>query len=117
MEKINAKDCEIRIVDKKAYRDFVFANDRQKYAKAFCVYGLYYNDELVQLMAFGKPRFDRNYQWEIICECSKINFSISGGTSKLWEYFLENNKCRSCIRYSYPHGSCLLYTSPSPRDS
>lgn len=105
MEKINAKECEIRIVDKKVYHDFVVANDRQKYAKAFCIYGLYYNDELVQLMALGKPRFDRNYQWEIICECSKINFSISGGTSKLWEYFLENNKCRSCIRYSHPYNS------------
>lgn len=55
MEKINAKDCEIRIVDKKVYHDFVVANDRQKYAKAFCIYGLYYNDELVQLMALGKP--------------------------------------------------------------
>lgn len=105
MIKINARDCGIRIVDKKVYHDFVITNDRQKYAKAFCIYGLYYNDELVQLMALGKPRFNRNYQWEIICECSKMNFSVRGGTLKLWNYFLENNKCRSCIRYSYPYNS------------
>lgn len=37
MDKINTKDCEIRIVDKKVCHDFVVANDKQKYTKTFCI--------------------------------------------------------------------------------
>lgn len=105
MIKINARDCEIKSINQPTYRQFVNQHHKQKYARASHIYGLFHNDELVQLMSFGKPRFNKNYQWEVIRECTKTDYSVRGGTSKLWKFFLENNKCRSCICYSYPHGS------------
>lgn len=88
MIKINARDCEIKPIDQPTYRQFVSQHHKQKYARASHIYGLFHNSELVQLMSFGKPRFNKNYQWEIIRECTKTDYSVRGGTSKLWKFFL-----------------------------
>ena len=109
--KINARECLVKELSKEVEKEFLKVNHIQGYAKSKIRYGLYYNDELVQLMSFGKPRFNKNYQWEIIRECSKKNISVRGGTSKLWKHFINDNKCRSCICYHYPHDKESLYTS------
>lgn len=103
MLKLNARDCVIKEISKDAQKDFLNTNHLQGYAKANVCYGLYFREELVQLMSFGKPRFNKNYQWEIIRDCTKKDCIVRGGVSKLWKHFLENNRCRSCICYSYPH--------------
>lgn len=48
--------------------------------------GLFYNDELVQLMTFGKPRYNKNYDWELLRLCSNPRYTIIGGTQKLWKH-------------------------------
>lgn len=53
------------------------------YAKSI---GLFYNDELVSIMLFGKPKRD----WELLRFCSKINTLVVGGDSKLFKYFILN---------------------------
>lgn len=103
MNKISAHECSIRDVSKEEQRDFLLSNHTQGYARAIKCYGLYYNDELVALMSFGKPRFNKNYQWEIIRECTKRDYVVRGATSKLWRHFIKQNSVRSCICYSYPH--------------
>lgn len=100
---IYGRECKIQEVAQNEYKEFLNTNHIQKYAAAQKVYGLFYKKQLVQLMSFGRPRFNKNYQWEIIRECTKKNYRVIGGTSKLWKYFLANNSCRSCICYSYPH--------------
>lgn len=55
-------------------------------------YGLYFEDELVQVMTFGRPRFNKNYDWELIRLCSKLNTTIVGGASKLLKQFQRLNK-------------------------
>ena len=61
--------------------------------------GLLYEDELVQVMSFGAPRFSSNYEWEIIRECSKLGYIILGGKEKLWKYFLKNFSPNNCLSY------------------
>lgn len=103
MEEIYARNCNINIVDKTNEVEFLNNNHIQGYARSFISYGLFYKNELVQLLSFGKPRFNKNYQWEIIRDCTKKDYTVIGGTSKLWQHFLENNSVRSCVCYSYPH--------------
>lgn len=103
MQKINARDCIIKELNSTIYKKFVNKNHKQGYAVATKIYGLFYSNSLIQLMSFGKPRFNKNYQWEIIRECTKKEYTVRGGTSKLWKHFLKNNSVRSCICYSYPH--------------
>jgi len=50
-------------------------------------YGLYLNDTLVSIMTFGKPRFNKTIPFELIRLCSKINYTVVGGASRLFKYF------------------------------
>lgn len=103
--KINARDCQIKDVSLEESSSFLEENHVQGKANSKVQYGLFYKNELIQLMTFSKPRFNKNYQWEIIRECTKKDYIVRGGTSKLWKHFLKNNRCHSCICYSYPHNN------------
>lgn len=46
-------------------------------------YGLYYNNELVAVATFAKPRFSNEAELELVRFCSKINTTVVGGLSKL----------------------------------
>jgi hypothetical protein len=43
------------------------------------------------LISFGKPRFNKNYSWELIRLASKLGTTVVGGASKLFNYFINNN--------------------------
>lgn len=112
MVRIRASKCEIsEIEDISIIQKFLEENHRQGYANFSKAIGLYYNEELVQVMTFGNPRFTDKYHCEIIRDCSKKNYLINGGTSKIWRYFIEHNNIRSCIVYSYPHDEHSLFTN------
>ena len=59
--------------------------------------GLYYQDELVSVMTFGKPRYNKNYQYELLRYCSSM--SVIGGAMKLFSYFLRDYTPESVISY------------------
>jgi hypothetical protein len=61
--------------------------------------GLFFKEELVQIMSFGVPRFTNEFEYEIIRECSKQGYIIFGGKEKLWSYFIKNYNPNSVISY------------------
>lgn len=61
--------------------------------------GLFDNNELVQVMTFGKPRYNKNYQYELLRLCSHSNYMIVGGAEKLFKYFVDNYNPKSVISY------------------
>lgn len=61
--------------------------------------GLYQNDELVQVMTFGKPRYNKNYQWELLRLCTKAGYYVVGGTERLFKYFIKVQNPKSIISY------------------
>lgn len=90
--RIYARKCEIRNVDRKAYHDYCRKNHLQgakSGTKDLTVYGLYYKDELVQLMSFDKPSRSKKYQWEIIRGCPGSMNHVIGGNSKLFQHFIR----------------------------
>lgn len=62
--------------------------------------GLLYDDTLVSLMTFSKPRFNTNYDYELVRYCSILGTNIVGGASKLLQYFTNIKKRASIISYS-----------------
>lgn len=52
--------------------------------------GLFYSDELVAVMTFSKPRFNKNYDWELVRYCCKKYYAVIGGASKLLKFFRSN---------------------------
>lgn len=61
--------------------------------------GLYKDEELVELMTFGKPRYNKEYQWELLRLCTNSKYRIVGGSEKLFTYFKEKFLPVSIISY------------------
>lgn len=90
-KRIFARKCEIKEVSKLEEKEFLTKNHLQNFIGSTVAYGLYYNNELLCLMTFGKPRFNYRFDWELIRLCSKIGISVIGGPSKLFKHFLNNH--------------------------
>jgi hypothetical protein len=86
--KIYARNCIVKKVEKKVEKSFLEKNHIQSYYHSAVCYGLYYDEELVQLMSFGIPRFGKKYQWELLRLSTKLNISVIGGSSKLFNRFI-----------------------------
>jgi hypothetical protein len=93
-----ARKCSIEEIDNETYKSFCNENHIQNYAAAKVKIGLFHNEELIQIMSFGKPRFNKKYEWEIVRECSK-NCGVVGGKEKLFQYFLKMYNPISIISY------------------
>ena len=81
------RKCQVKDVSSKECRLFLDENHLQGYAASRHNLGLYYNDQLVSLMTFGKPRFSNKYDWEMIRFCNRKGIRIIGGAGKLLHHF------------------------------
>lgn len=95
--RIYARKCKIVELKAKECRNFVDNSHIQGFVPTTKYYGLYYEDELVQVMSFRKTSENN---WEISRLCSKLNIQVVGGTSRLFKHFAKNNKFDSIISYS-----------------
>lgn len=80
--KIYARQCEIKEVDSKSSKEFLEKNHIQGSVNSSYRLGLFYEDELVQLITIGKSRFKKN-EYELHRMCTKLNTQVVGGFSKL----------------------------------
>lgn len=96
-EKIYARQCDIKVIDEISSKNFVEKYHFQGYAKAEITYGLFFKDELVSIMSFGKPRYNKNFQWELIRYCSSKQ--IVGGSSKLFSHFIQDKDPVNIVSY------------------
>jgi hypothetical protein len=103
--KIWARKCFVREVDKEESRKFLNLNHIQGNSMSSIKLGLFHGDELVSLMTFGKCRVILNQKknkehYELIRFVNKIGFSVIGGASKLFSYFLKKYSPENIISYS-----------------
>ena len=98
--KIFARKCIIKELKSKETEDFLNKNHLQGFCQAKINVGLFYKDELVSLMTFSKPRFNKKYEYELIRFASKRNYTVIGGASKLWKYFVNKYNPKSVITYA-----------------
>ena len=50
-------------------------------------------------MTFGKPRYNKKYQWELLRLCTRPNSFVVGGAERLYRYFLSHYAPDSIISY------------------
>ena len=86
-------------VDIKEEREFLNNYHLQGYQKSEKCLGLYYNDELVQLMSFCKSRYNSNYEWELLRLCTKYGYIVIGGPNRLLNNFISSSNPISIISY------------------
>lgn len=97
--KIGARKCSIIELSDKDYKGFVEDNHLQGYAPVKIRLGLLYEDTIVAVMSFSKPRFAKDVEWELNRYCEIIGSVIVGGKEKLLDYFEKNYHPKSLISY------------------
>lgn len=95
--RIYARNCEVKLVPKKEAVKFIDEIHLQNYAKSTINLGLYYNNELVSIMTFGKPRYSKNFDYELIRYCSSAE--VIGGPNKLFSHFVKDYSPKSVVSY------------------
>lgn len=96
-ERVFARKCEVREVDLSTTREYLNKYHLQGYAKDAIRLGLYYNNELASIMTFGKPRYNKTCEYELIRYCSSYN--VVGGAEKLFSHFLQEYAPNSIVSY------------------
>ncbi|WQJ53851.1 MAG: homing endonuclease [Wendovervirus sonii] len=102
-EKIYARKCIIKEVSGKEAKKFLDTNHIQGYVPASYKYGLFYNDELVEIITIGKTRklISGNEKClELYRLCTKKGYNVIGGFSKLLSYFRKNISAEKIISYA-----------------
>lgn len=61
--------------------------------------GLYYNNILISVMTFGKPRYNKKYEWELLRLCFHKDYKVIGGSSKMFKYFVSTYNPDNIISY------------------
>lgn len=96
---IYARNTVVKEIDNDAYINFTKINHLQGEANASVRLGLFSKNELLGVMSFGSPRFNGNYQYELIRLCWKESTSVVGGAEKLFKYFITRYNPKSIITY------------------
>jgi hypothetical protein len=116
--KIFARKCEIKeINNNNSIRNFLNNNHIQGFIGGKIKLGLYYDDELVSIMTFGKKRLAMGNkisidgEYEMLRFCNKLNTTVIGGASKLLSYFVKTYQPKSILTYAdrrYSNGGLYL---------
>ena len=97
---VYARKCKLMKIDKATAEIFTNKNHMQGSCKGQdIVYGLYLEGELIEVMTFGKPRYNKHYDLELLRLCSRLDLNVVGGASKLFSAFKKD----------YPESSVLSY--------
>lgn len=95
---VYARNCDVRVVndiDTNKYLDMYHLQGTCRGQKIRLV--LYHNNQLVSLMTFGKSRFNKNCEYELLRYCSHYN--VVGGAEKLFKHFINEYKPSSIVSY------------------
>ena len=82
-----ARKLKIKKVSNKEAKEFLELNHIQGSSSAKVKLGLYDNDKLISIMTFAKPRFNKNFEYELIRFASLKYSACVGCAQKLFKYF------------------------------
>lgn len=99
-QKIYARSCVLKEIDNKSNDYFLNKYHHQNTCKEQLVkIGLYHFNELVAVMTFGKPRYNKKFEWELLRLCYHPEFKIIGGSLKMFKYFIKKYNPNTIISY------------------
>ena len=102
-KRIYARKCIVKEIDSKTCNNFLDHNHIQGKSPSSIKLGLFYNNELISIMTFGKSRLgigQSNNGYELIRFCNKQNTQVIGGASKLFHFFVKKYNPDNIYSYS-----------------
>ena len=97
---IHARKCIIKEVSFEIKSQFLNKNHLQGNVQSTINIGAYFNDQLVSVMTFGRPRFRSNYEYELLRFCNKLYTNIPGIASRMFKYFKQKYQPKNIMTYS-----------------
>jgi hypothetical protein len=104
--KIFARKCLLKEIDSVTCSNFLNINHIQGTINSKIRIGLFYNNELVSVMTFGKKRIAMGNRVNIEGEyemhrfCNKLNTQVIGGASKLFSYFIKTYQPKLILTFA-----------------
>jgi hypothetical protein len=99
-EKIYGRDTVVKEVTRDIAKEFIDTFHLKGYYQSDINIALYSDDEIVGMMTFGSPRFNTNYQYELIRLCYDSTKLVVGGLEKMFSYFIKTYNPQSIVTYS-----------------
>ena len=98
---IYARDCKIEkyVGNNRELQEFIQENHLQGKANHEVAYVLRYNSNIVGAITFGKPRYNRDFECELIRLVFKRGYRILGGARRLFSHFVSEYKTNSILSY------------------
>jgi len=103
LDRVFARKCVIKNVDPQTSSSFLDTHHLQGKINSKINLGLYYNQELVSLMTFTKPRLgigSHHSGYELSRFCNKTDTIVVGGADKLLNHFIKNYHPTQIISYA-----------------
>lgn len=97
--RIYARNCLVKEIQAPESNEFLDKYHLQGGASSEIKLGMFKDNELIGVMTFGKPRFNREYQYEIIRLAWKTEVTVIGGAEKIFEYFKRKYTPKSVLTY------------------
>lgn len=99
-ERIYARKCKIYKLRKEVAEDFLNRYHLQGSCRGqlLCL-GLVYEGDLIQVMTFGKSRYDKHHAIELLRLCTRPGLVVVGGASKLFSYATSEYGLNDIISY------------------
>jgi hypothetical protein len=124
--RISAHKCSIYVLNTNIGSQFLNRYHLQGACRGPQLYlGLVYQTKLVYVMAFTTPRYNKQYDAELVRFCSHPEYKVFGGASKLFKFFITNYEVTSIISYcdiskftgdTYEHLGMHLLKSTQPQE-
>ena len=96
--RLYARKCTIKEISSAEYKEFLELYHLQGAVNSSVRYGLFYKDELVSVIGFGKSRFKKG-EIELHRYCVKAGYQIVGGFSKLIKHACKEHQIKEFISY------------------
>ena len=101
-ETIYARKCEVKQLTQEECHQFFVDNhlqwDTMKNKNNIYIW-LIYGWKLVEAISYGKPRYNKSYEWEVLRLCTSSHISVVGWASKIHKYFMDTVKPNSVMSY------------------
>lgn len=100
LPRVGARQTEACNITHDEAKQFLTVNHLQGSTNCSYQVGLKLSGELVAVMTFGKPRFNKHYQWELLRLAFKRGLAITGGASKMLAKFKRDCSPSSLLSYA-----------------
>jgi hypothetical protein len=97
---MGARKCTVEVLTTEVAKEFFNKNHIQGSCQSSIRLGLVYDGTILAAMTFGKSRFNKQVEYELLRYANVCEYSIAGGASKLFNYFIKHYSPKSVISYS-----------------